>query len=546
MAPAAGRRPASGSPDVVVVGAGGGGPVVAKELAERGVRVLMLEAGPWLDPDRDFSRLEDDMGSIIDGRLRWGPEDRTKPPWMRRRDGVGLIPQVAGVGGTTLHYNGISPRAYPGAIDPSTWPLTYEDLVPYYERVEEFLPVRQVEDLATKDALFGAGCEKIGLVPSESKDVWEAVWRRCHNAILPIAQMTPGVPLRYPEVDGCTMCGHCLTGCPNPVGAPFERKAKRATNVSYVPASVATGNCEIVPDAFATHVLFETPTGAVGRARVRGVRWRDTRTGDVAEVEARVVVLAGGAIESPRLWLNSGLPNSNGVVGRYLTTHAQDLVTGFFDREVHPDVGQVTMARADFPGYGTLFTQGYGPQNFSIALAGGGGGFWDQPPTGEPWDFQGRFWGPEAVRRIREYHRTLAVLVCTDDEAHPDNRVVQADDWGPDEHGPVPKVVYRPTSRSKERQDWLARKAAEILRAAGAREVHRTDFSRAILTHIMGTLRMGHDPATSVTGPSGEAREVEGLYVGDSSILPNGLGGPNPTLTIQALATRTADQILAR
>ncbi len=536
-----------GPPDVIVVGAGGGGPVVAKELAERGVQVLMLEAGPWFDPDRDFTLLEDDMFSIVDGRFRWGPGDRTRAPWIRRRDGVGLILQTAGVGGTTLHYNGISPRAYPHALDDS--PLAYADLVPYYEQVEDFLPVRQVDegDLAPKDALFGLGCEKIGLSHSESKDVTSQVWRRAHNAILPLARMTPGTPLTFPEVEGCTMCGKRLQGCPHPAGAPVERKAKRATNVSYVPAAVATGNCQVVPNAYATAVLFDPPAqGDGGRARVRGVRWRDTVSGDTAEAEAPVVVLAAGAIESPRLWMNSGLPNSDDVVGRYLTTHLQDVVTGFFDREVHPDVGQVTMARADFPGWGTLFSQGNGPQAVAILLAGAGSGFWDDPTGDEPWDFAGRWWGPEAVRKLREYHRTLSVLVCTDDEEHPDNRVTLADDWGADEHGPVPKVTYRPTARSKERQDWLARKGAEILRAAGAREIHRTNFPRALLTHIMGTLRMGRDPATSVAGPDGQAHQVAGLFVGDSSILPNGLGGPNPTLTVQALAARTAQAILAR
>ena len=105
------------TPDAIVIGAGAGGPVVAKELAEGGAKVLVLEAGPWLDPDRDFTRLEDDMGSIVDGTLRWGPRDRAAPPWTRRRAGVGLILQAAGVGGTTLHYNGISPRAYPAAVD---------------------------------------------------------------------------------------------------------------------------------------------------------------------------------------------------------------------------------------------------------------------------------------------------------------------------------------------------------------------------------------------------------------------------------------------
>jgi choline dehydrogenase-like flavoprotein len=533
----------SSDPDVIVVGAGGGGPVVAKELAERSVRVTVLEAGPWLDPDRDFSLLEDEMSGLFEGRLRWGPGDRTKRAWYRVREGAGLILQSAGVGGTTtLHYNGISPRAFVPSIN-GQWPLSYDELVPYFERVEGFLPVRLVDDLATKDALFAEGCERIGLSRSESRDVRQPVWRPCHNAILPIARMAPGTPLRYPDVDGCTMCGHCLQGCPHPVGAPLERKAKRATNVSYVPAAVATGHCEIVPDAFATSILFEP--GRESRARARGVRWRDTRTGVEQEAEAAAVVLAAGSIESPRLWLNSGLPNSGDAVGRRLTTHLQDIVTGFFDREVHPNVGQVTMARADFPGTGTLFVQGYGPQAFAVAVAGAGFGSWDRTPDG-PWDLAGVGWGEDAVRRIREYHRSLSILVSVDDDVDRDNRVTLAEDWDPDEHGPLPKVVYHASPPSKERQDWLAAKAAEILRAAGAQEVHRTGFSSAILTHIMGTMAMGDDPATSVVDPDGEAHEVQRLFVADTSALPNGVGGANPTLTAQALATRTADRIADR
>jgi choline dehydrogenase-like flavoprotein len=531
------------SPDVIVVGAGGGGPVAAKELADRGLTVLMLEAGPWLDPSTDYTRGEHDMRALMNGRLRWGPADRTKPPWIRRRDGTNLILQSAGVGGTTQHYNGISPRAYVPNVD-AKWPLSYADLVPWYEQVEEFLPVTLVRDLATKDAIFAEGCEAIGLRRSEERDISEPVWRPCHNAILPVADMPPGVDLRSPDLQGCTMCGHCLEGCPNPIAAPLERKAKRATNVTYIPAAVGTGNCEVVPNAFATAVLFES--GEDGRARARGVRWRDTETGESREAEAQAVVMAGGSIENPRLWLNSGLPNSHDAVGRRLTMHLQDIVIGMFDREVHPDRGQVTMARADFPGYGTIFVQGYGPQSFAIALAGAGTGFWDRAPEDEPWDTEGRFWGEEAQRRIGEYQRSLSVVISTNDESHPDNRVTLADDWPPDEHGPVPKVIYHATPASQERQDWLARKSVEILCAAGARETHRSNFRQSVLmTHIMGTMRMGNDPAASVTDAGGEAHEVERLFVADSSSIP-GVGGANPTLTAQALAARTADQIARR
>ena len=254
--------------------------------------------------------------------------------------------------------------------------------------------------------------------------------------------------------------------------------------------------------------------------------------------------MAGGSIENPRVWLNSGLPNSHDAVGRRLTVHLQDFVTGFFEQEVNPDVGQVTMARADFPGYGTLWSQGFGPQSYGAVIAGTGQGFWDDDVGDEPWDFAGRWFGEDAVRRIAEYHSSLSLVVCTDDEPSPDNRVVLADDWPADEHGAVPKVVYHPTPASRDRENWLARKAAEILRAAGAHTVHRTDI-KGFLTHIMGTMRMGTDPATSVVNAEGEAHEVERLFVADSSVAPAD-GGANPTLTAQAFATRTAEKISQR
>ena len=338
------------------------------------------------------------------------------------------------------------------------------------------------------------------------------------------------------------MCGHCLQGCPHPVGAPLERKAKRATNVSYVPARWRPATAGLVPNAFATAVLWE---GACVRrlasARATGVRWRDTETGEEHEQRAKVVVLAGGSIESPRLWLNSGLPNSNDAVGRRLTMHHQDFLTGFFDEEVNPNVGQVTMARADYPGYGTMWSQGYGLQAFAVVLCGLGSGMWTDPVDG-PWDFQGKVFGEEAFRRVREYARTLTVVLSINDESEPENRVTVATDWEPDEHGHVPRVTYHPTGETQRRQDFMAVKAAELLRAIGAREVHRTNPESAFMTHLMGTMRMGTDVRSSVTDADGLSHEVENLYVADTSVIP-GVGGANPTLTGQALATKTADAI---
>ena len=149
-------------PDVIVVGCGGGGAVVAKELAEAGLGVCALEAGPWHDPQRDFTGLEWDMLNPIDAVFRWGPADRSQPPWPRRRDGIPLLISTAGVGGNTLHFGANCPRGYPGPME-LDWPFGYGEMIPYYEKVESTLPVIVPEIASPKDALFMRGCEKAGI-----------------------------------------------------------------------------------------------------------------------------------------------------------------------------------------------------------------------------------------------------------------------------------------------------------------------------------------------------------------------------------------------
>jgi choline dehydrogenase-like flavoprotein len=522
--------------DVIVVGAGAGGPVAARALSEAGLSVLMLDAGPWLDPESDYSQLEDDMFSMADGKLRWGPADRHRDPWQRKRVGVSVLLQSAGVGGCTRHYNGIASRALSDSID-DEWPLTYDDLLESYETLERLLPVERVSALAPKDALFAEGCRRLGIPERLDPDISAESWGHSYNAILPIAESEDG--------EGCTLCGHCLIGCGMPGGAPRSRKAKRATDVSMVPAAVETGRCAVLADAFATAILVEP--GRDGRPRAAGVQWRETHGGATKNALAGAVVLAAGAVETPRLWLNSGLPD-RGAVGRHLTCHYPDVVTGFFDQPTHPDVGQVTMVKADFPGEGVFWAEGFAPWGFSAALTAGGEGFWDEAPSSDdaPWDFTGRAWGAEAMRGIQRYESALSIAISTDDDALPDNRVRLADDWPTDEHGPVASVEYRPNAAALERRETLARKASAVLRAAGASEIHRAGGSRAMIAHAIGTMRMSADPDAGVVGPSGESHDVERLFVADASVLSNGIGGAPPSLTIQALAWRSAQQMLDR
>src|SRR5262245_16487565 len=172
--------------DVIVVGAGGGGAVVAKELAERGLDVLLLEAGPrFADPESDWSHFESDANNPASGYFRFGPADRSKAPWVRDIATSMLLAQLAGVGGTTNHYQGNSPRAAPGAflgyrgedrdrydID-HRFPFSYAELLPYYEWVESTLPI-ETAPLGLKEEVFFDGARALGLPLERTKHITRA------------------------------------------------------------------------------------------------------------------------------------------------------------------------------------------------------------------------------------------------------------------------------------------------------------------------------------------------------------------------------------
>ena len=519
--------------DVIIIGAGAGGPVVAKELVEQGLKVLQLEAGAWHENlEKDFQHSEADMTNPVSGVFRWGPSDRSRGPWVRRMVGPGLITQVAGVGGTTLHYFANSPRTFPLAVKRGRWPMSYRSLIPYYERVESILPVIRDPRLPTKDAWALYGANKIGLNEVRGADVHEAGWRPQPNAVLPPGYAGPGT--------GCTQCGHCYEGCMHPHNVPVAQRAKRGTNVSYIPIAAKHRNYKLVSNAFATRIL----TGTQGDHTVAtGVHWRDVVSGEEDEATAKIVVLAGGCVESPRLWLNSQLPNTNDAVGRYLTIHWFDFVTGIFDHPIHPYVGQNSQSRVDFPGLGMLETVGLNPgkEAFGAYTFSNSWGA-DDNSKDQPWDTRGHLVGDALKNAMLNYDKSLNFLVVTDDQIHPENRVMLADDWPADENGKVPKVQYTPTAMSDRRRDQLAIHAGEILRAAGAKSVHRADWPPLYL-HMQSSMRMGRKPENSVVDQHQESWEVKRLFVCDASSLPDAIGGPNPTLTTFMFATRTAEYI---
>ena len=557
--------------DVIIVGAGGGGPVVAKELAARGLDVLLLEAGPrFADPPAEWTHFDNDANNPYTGFFRFGPGDRSRPAWAREIPYNANVIQVAGVGGSTLHYGGSSPRAYPGAFRgyagankaefdrAHMFPFSYRDIVPYYEWVEHTLPV-QTAALMRRDVAIMRAAKRLRLPVERTKDVTRACVRPQEGAILQPRGRAgrTGDPdkLGYPEAKGCTLCGHCLQGCMEPLGSPRNLRAKRSTDNSYVPMALTADRWRrggravtLVPNAFATRVITGTgPTGLAARA----VAWRDVVTGEQHTEEARVIVLAAGAVETPRLWLNSALPDPNGWVGRGMTTHFWDIVAGVVPFETDYFAGPPSAVRLDFPGRGAVVTGGGLPPAASAFAAcfsrAGMSGLYDSGVPGDAAGADGR--GALVGRRLKDAFaqlpRTILATVMVDDDVSPLNRVTLGSVFPADEHGAVPRIELPKagiTPRTQANRDFLVGRAVAVLRAAGATQVYRVDWPQAAI-HIHSTMRMGRAEADSVLDANGASRAVQRLFVADNSALANSVAGVNPTLTTQAIATRTAERI---
>lgn len=556
--------------DVIVAGAGGGGAVIAKELAARGLDVLLLEAGPrFADPELDWSHFESDANNPTSGYFRFGPADRSKAPWIRELAQSMLFVQLSGVGGTTNHYQGNSPRAaqgvfagYRGADSGAydrdhAFPFSYDELLPYYEWVEHTLPV-QTAPMGLKEETFFRGAQLLGLPLETTKNITRAAFRPQQNAILQPRGNAgkTGDPrkLMFPQAQGCTFCGHCTQGCFEPVRAPINLKAKRSTSVSYIPMALTCNQWSragkpvtLIADAFAVRINTD------GRAAARSLSWRVGATGKVYTEGARAIVMSCGTVETPRLWLNSGLPNPNGWVGRGLTDHFVDAVIGLMPFDTASSRGPGSGGRIDYPGRGMLEVVGVTPglQAALIAYSDAGiPGFYDNghPGAARGADAVGRLIGKDLKEVMSNIDRLLYIDIFTDDDVEAQNGVTLSSNFPPDEHGPVPRIELQHRNRSARtvaNREFLVEQAVRLLRGLRAKKVYRIHKPPFVI-HSHSTMRMGQSPSNSVLDSSGEARWVKRLFVADNSALANGLGGPNPTLTTQALATRTAENIFER
>lgn len=530
--------------DVLIVGAGGAsGATVAKVLTEAGLRVVGLERGPWLKPEH-FSG---DEIKFINRNYLW-PDPVLKPRTVRRDENspsvtaqFSPLPQM--VGGGTIHYSGWFPRATEsdfrmrslhGDIDGASladWPFSYDDLEPYYTKVEwEF----GVSGVAGANRWEGPRSKDYPCPPLPLSRYGKVFYDTCARlgiSAFPMPQAFVTRPHR-----GRTPTNS--SGFVQQFGDPTSGKSTALS--AFLPDALATGRYDLRAECY----VHELTVGKDGR--VTGALYEDP-DGRMVEQRASIVIVCCGAVESARLLLASrstlfpdGLANSSGELGRNATFHEYLFAIGLFDKELHDPLygwagSYVNGTTMDF--YETDESRGHIAG--CVVTASGLG-----PPVN--WTFPGRpTWGAASKDVDRQFfNHTMKLGVLLNDLPRSTNRVdldpEVTDAWGQ----PVARITHTNHPNDVALGNWQVRKNSEILQAAGATTVLPVWFEQATgnACHQHGTARMGDDPATSVLDKWGRAHDVDNLYVLDGSGFPTG-PGVNPTLTIMANAWRCAERI---
>lgn len=539
--------------DVVVLGAGAGGGVAACTLAEAGARVLLVDRGDVLPYERvGRDHLRNHRSSVHGNNT--GPDVVGNPrEWSGRSGRVTTVAlphdprwhnNAMTVGGGSRVYQGMAWRFAPtdfamasahGVPDGSSladWPISYDDLEPFYEWVEHEIGVcgdgsahpalgRRRADYPmpplptnTEAEVLGRGAEQLGL----------------HTGPVPL--LINSIP--RDDRARCVQCGEC-------VGFACPSGAKNGTYDTVIPRALATGNTDLLARTRAVEVT----TGPGGT--VTGVRLVDEETGAVRTVDAGDVVVACGAIESARLLLDSrspshpaGLGNATDQVGRHLQGHNFVSVFGRFADPVLDLAGPgVSIATVDHLHGNDGFIGGGVIANEIVKL----------PIVHWRWAFhpEAPRWGEAAKAEMRDGYRTTSHLFGQVQEIpRPDNRVTLGD--GRDALG---MRIARLQGHAHDETVRTAQHVRDIahrwMEASGAIEVWADTIPTGLTAgqHQAGTCRMGDDPAASVTDPEGRVHGHENLWVTDASLHVTN-GGVNPVLTIYALARRTASILAAR
>ncbi|WP_026196933.1 GMC family oxidoreductase [Sciscionella marina] len=523
-------RQAPQDTDVLIVGAGPAGGVAALELATRGFRVVCLEQGDWTLPD-DFSGGK--PGWELTRLKQWHPSPNVRSAASDYPIDSGDTPveplMFNGVGGSTIMFSGHWVRAMPSDFRVRTldgvaedWPFGYADLRPFYDEVTHHIGASGLEgDPAYPDShsfpLPPLPIGKYGLAAAKGMDKLGWHWWPAPNAI---------ASRKFKNRDACLRYGACESGCP--VGA------KASADFTHWREAIDAG-AVLVTGARVRQLTVDN------RGLVTGAEFID-RDGTLRYQAAEVTVLAANGVGTPRLLLNStsarfpdGLANSSGLVGKRLMIHPYASVYGSYADELESWYGPAGQSLQSMQFYETDTDRGFVR-----------GAKWNLMPTGGPlaqtlWE-PGQDWreafGPAFHDRLRRnFGRRAEWGITTEDLPEEHNEVI-LDPSATDSDGiPGVKLDYTIGANTERMLEFHVERAVEAHLAAGATSVERIPIVRDSGWHLLGTARMGSDPATSVVGEHGRTHDVPNLFIIDGSVFVTSTG-VNPTATIMAIALR--------
>jgi choline dehydrogenase-like flavoprotein len=501
---------------VVVIGSGAGGGTLGNELAQKGIDVVVLEAGGRHEAE-DF--INDEWGSF--GQLAWLDKRTTSGSWRVAKDFGGLPAWIVkAVGGSTTHWAGASLRfqdhewrakTHYGEIEGASlldWPITAEDMAPYYDKAEKKMGVTRTNGIPglpgnNNYKVLEAGAKKLG-------------YKNVH---------TGRMAINSEDRDGRTSCqqsGFCFQGC--------KFAAKWSTLYTEIPKGEETGKMEVRANAHVLKIEHDD-TG-----KVTGVLYAD-KDGNQHLQKARIVAVAGNSIESPRLLLNSassmfpdGLGNSSGQVGKNYMRHMTGSVYAVFDKPVNMYRG-TTMAGiiTDESKHDTSrgFVGGYEMETLGLGLP-----------------FMAAFlnpgaWGREFAGALDMYDHMAGMWLVGEDMPQESNAITLSDEK--DQYGmPVPNVHFDDHENDIAMRNHAFKQGMAVYDAVGATNTYPTPPYPS--THNLGTNRMSAKESDGVVNKWGQSHDIANLFVSDGSQFTTG-ASENPTLTIVSLAIRQADYI---
>jgi choline dehydrogenase-like flavoprotein len=506
--------------DVCIVGMGASGSVLAAELSKAGMKVVSLDAGPLREPKRDFASDELEAEKLFwnDPRISTGNN-----PINLSRSNSGK-----GVGGSAVHYTAqllrfhhSDFRTYSEEGVGEDWPIQYEDIAPYYDRMQKMLqlsgpnqfpwepygghfPLPQHHDLSNNTLKFRDGCESLGL----------------QHSVSPLAILSAPHNDREP----CINRGFCEEGCmPDSKTTPLN---------TFVPEAVRHGTT-IISDAMVTQLLMNKD------GTMKGVCY--VKDGQEFQIDAKIVILASYVIETPRLLLHSanrlfpdGIANSSGQVGKCLMTNTNDHMIVKYNEEIRMYRGNPVQALTLDPydiGKRKGFARGFMMNSYGLRPVRLAGLLFDNDPTR---------YGEKLRDIMLDYNHYGSFAMLGEVLPQEQNRVTLSDEK--DQNGmPIPKVHF-----SFHPNDVKIRNAAkDMLSNIGISSGGEPLYHLKTTAHLMGGCKMGNDPSTSVVNSYGQVHDVKNLFIVGT---PTYVTAPsaNPTLTTYSLALRTSEYILSQ